>query len=254
MLPPVEDHLSEADSHLIAAHQLGSLLSIFRQQPTYSKEKRMLMMATAHCPRCEEPFAARERFCKHCGIRRGRPERYLWMWVWVICDLLIVGLCTGVHHSFTPFKGVGVDFADGLYCFGPVLNVVLLLLPFPTWYFTYQRAVLRQRGVATRGKVIENETRMVGRHGDIPRFFSTVEFEADLNPPLTCRAERASFFKRMGTLPIGSEVDVVYDPYGPRQNARVSGKPSLAGLALHFVLCVILSCLMGAMVFLLIFF
>ncbi len=213
------------------------------------------MIAAARCPRCKEPFETGERFCKHCGIRKGTsPKELQWFFVGVIFDLLIVGLLTGIQHTFAPFKGMAMGLADAFSCFGPLLNVALLLLPLFYLSFTYQHVLLRKRGVTTKGKVVGNETQMVGRHGDVPRFVSVIEFEAELDPLIGCRIEYSSFMKRKGWLPIGSEVDVVYDPYNPRRNARVGGRVSLGRFVWRIAFCIILICIFGGLVFLLTFF
>ncbi len=217
-----------------------------------------MLMGAAHCPRCKELFERDERFCKHCGIRKGTPltplkEVQLCL-VGFVFDLLLVGLLTSIQHIFSPFRGASIGLADTLSCFGFPLDVALLLFPLFYLYFTYQLILLRKRGVITIGRVVSNETQMVGRHGNIPRFVSIIEFDADLDPLMHCQMEHLSWTKRKSWLPIGSEADVLYDPYKPRGNACIGKKVSLAKLVLRIVSCIFVLCAFGGTVFLLIFF
>ncbi|MDQ2905252.1 MAG: hypothetical protein M3Y81_17110 [Chloroflexota bacterium] len=214
-----------------------------------------MLMGVARCPRCKELFERGERFCKHCGIRKGTPlAEAQFCLVGIVFDVLLVGLLTSIQHIFSPFRGTSFGLAAALSCFGFPLNVALLLFPLLYLGFTYQLILLRKRGVTTRGRAIGNETQMVGRHGDIPRFVSVIEFEADLDPRIHCRIEHSSWTERRGWLPIGSEADVLYDPYNPRGNACIGKKIPVAKLVLQIIFCIFLLCSFGGLVFLLIFF
>lgn len=175
------------------------------------------------CPRCQEPFGSYERLCKNCGIRKGTSlSKWRWWLIALLVDLLLAGMFAGIREKVNTANGSAMDLSNGAVWL--IIGVVFILIPTLCLYFIYLSLLLRKRGVITRGTVVENYTETIRKEDGSreTRQRSVVTFTPEVAHPSQCRVTAG------GWLTIGSTVDVIYDPYNPRDYAAVGKTPSLA--------------------------